>query len=84
MDWIMYTIGVVAHIWATLTIVGIITLFDTPQVKSGLRTVQLSGKIYIQVFYFLNNPNDFPTNAKHITYRMYCRLLGYHRRLLEY
>ena len=47
MDWIMYTVGVVSHIWATLTIVGIITLFDTPQVKLGLRTVQLSGKIYI-------------------------------------
>jgi len=47
MDWIMYTVGVVSHIWATLTIVGIITLFDTPQVKSGLRTVQLSGKIHI-------------------------------------
>jgi hypothetical protein len=47
MDWIMYTVGVVSHIWATLTIVGIITLFDTPQVKAGLRTVQLSGKIYI-------------------------------------
>ena len=47
MDWIMYTVGVVAHIWAPLTILGIIALFDTPQVKSGLRQVQISGRCYI-------------------------------------
>ena len=47
MDWIMYTVGVVSHIWATLTIVGIITLFDTPEVKMGLQKWQLSNKIFI-------------------------------------
>lgn len=43
----MYTVGVVAHIWATLTIVGLIMLFNRPQVKAGLGTVQIYGKFYI-------------------------------------
>jgi hypothetical protein len=47
MDWIMYTVGVVTHIWASLTIVGLISLLNKPQVKAGLGTVQIHGKFYI-------------------------------------
>ena len=47
MDWIMYTVGVVTHIWASLTIVGLILLFDRPEVKMGLQKWQLNGKFFI-------------------------------------
>ena len=47
MDWIMYTVGVVAHIWAPLTIVGLISVLNRPEVKMGLRKWQIKGKFYI-------------------------------------
>ena len=33
MNWIMYTVGIVAHLWAVLTILGIILLLNDPKVK---------------------------------------------------
>ena len=47
MDWIMYTAGIVAHIWAPLTIVGLISLLNRTDVKRGFTTVRINGGFYI-------------------------------------
>lgn len=43
----MYTVGVVSHIWAPLTIVGFITLLNTPQVKLGWQKVKIKGPFFV-------------------------------------
>ena len=47
MDWIMYTVGVVVHIWAPLTIVNLISLLNRTDVKHGFIKVQINGRFYI-------------------------------------
>lgn len=47
MNWIMYTVGVVAHIWAILTILNIIVLLNDPKVKYMGAKITLNGYFFV-------------------------------------
>jgi len=47
MDWIMYTAGVVFHIWVILVVIGVVQIFNDPRVKAGHLTPEFNSKIYI-------------------------------------
>ena len=40
-DWIMYTVGVISHIWTILTILMVVAFLTDPRVKYGLAKIKI-------------------------------------------